>query len=531
MSDRIYYLNPRIKRANLVEEYTAEQILEYKKCAEDPVYFIENYVKITSLDRGLVLFKLRSYQRNLIKLYHSSQKVATVQSRQMGKTVTTAAFLLWFSIFTPSKVVAILANKGMIAREILDRMITMLENLPFYLQPGVKVLNKGSVEFGNNSKVFAAATSPSAIRGFSINFLYLDEFAHVEKAQEFFTSVFPTISSGKTTKIVVSSTPNGLNTFYKLWKDSLDGKNDFTPFKVDWWEFEERDEDWKRRQLEILGEHGFAQEYGNEFLGSSNTLIAGHKLRDLTYETPIKSDNEIKILEEPKPENKYVAVVDCSRGVGKDFNTITVFDVTEFPYKTVFTFKSNVVKPMVLPSIIVPIAKQYNQAYILIERNDIGLAVAESCYFDLEYENIFSTKSGGRRGQQLTYGSSNSSPLGVQMTASVKRLGSSTLKSLIEGDKLIQFTEDQVMELYNFVMKGDNYAADEGSHDDLVMNMVLFAWAVTQPFYQQLMEQRIQDEFPMNPVEQYDNLGFFVMNDGLDEVEVPNKNWSIETLY
>ena len=530
MSDRIYYLNPRIKRANLVEEYTAEQILEYKKCSENLIYFIEKYIKINSLDHGLIPFKLRDYQKRLIEGYAKSNRIITLQSRQLGKTLCTASFLLWYACFHPNKTIAILANKAVIAREILSRVFLSLENLPFFLQPGTKVLNKGSIDFANGSRIFAEATSPTAIRGFSINLLYLDEYAFVENAEEFFSAVFPTVTAGNTTKIIISSTANGLNLFYKIWKDSIEGKNSFLPIKVDWWEHPDRDEKWKNEQLAILGEHKFAQEYGNEFLGSSNTLIAGHKLKELSYETPVKFDNEIKILEEPNSESKYIVVVDCSRGVGEDFNTITVFNVTEFPYKTVFTFKSNTIKPMVLPSMIVPIAQKYNNAYLLIERNDIGLSVAETCYFDLEYENILSTKSGGKRGQQLTYGCSNSSPLGVQMTASVKRLGCSTLKSLIEGNKLIQFTEDQVMELYNFVMSGDSYAADSGSHDDLVMNMVLFAWAITQPFYQQLMEQRIQDEFSMNPVDEYDNLGFFTINDGIEEPE-PTKNWSIETWY
>ena len=371
--------------------------------------------------------------------------------------------------------------------------------------------------------------------------IYLDEFAFVPNAEEFFRSTYPVISSGKETKLIVSSTANGLNLFYKMWKDANEGRSDLKPFRVDWFQVPGRDEAWKIRQLAILGQHGFDQEYGNEFLGSANTLIAGHKLKELTYEVPIKSDNEIKILEEPKVDilengvkspHRYLTVVDCCRGVGEDYHTVTVFDITSFPYKTVFTFRSNTVKPMALSSIIVPIAKKYHDSYLLIERNDIGLAVAESCFFDHEYENIFSTKTGGKRGQQLTYGSSKTAVLGVQMTKSVKRVGHSNLKSLIEGNKLIQFTEEQVMELYNFVSKGDSFEADSGSHDDLVMNMVLFSWAVVQPFYQQLMTQRIQDEFPINPVEEYNNLGFFVMNDGIDRDDEPvSKNWSIETVY
>lgn len=516
MSDKNYYLNPKIKKIELQEEYTPEQVKEYVKCSQDPVYFIENYVEINALDKGFVKFKLRGYQKELIKSLHENNKTIILSSRQSGKTITTAAFILWYALFNPDKTIAILANKAPIAREILARIIAALERIPFFLQPGTKTLNKGSIEFGNDSRIIAAATSSDGIRGFSVNFLLLDEFAFVDNDVEFFKSVFPTISSGSSTKIAISSTPHGLNLFYKLFKDAKDGKNDFVPFEISWDMVPGRDENWKTQQLEILGEHGFRQEYGNEFLGSSNTLISGDVLQKLVWESPIYTDTFKTILEEPKENHNYVITVDSSRGVGEDYSVAIVIDVTTYPYKVVCTYRDNVIRPILLSNVICELAKKYNMAFLLIERNTVGQTVAESCFHDLEYENIFTTTQ-GKKGQELRNSFGKSFKLGVEMTSQVKRLGSYMLKTLIEENKLINFTDKIVMELYTFVNKNNTWMAETGRHDDLVMSLVLFSWAVNQPFFKDITNSDLRLSLMDNP-DEHEIFSFAGISDGKEQV-------------
>lgn len=485
MPDHNYYLNPKIKRVDLQEEYTPEQIREYVKCSEDPLYFIENYVEINALDHGFIKFKLRGYQTDFINSLHKNNKNIILSSRQSGKTTTTVAYIIWYAIFNPDKMIAILANKAAIAREILARIIAALERIPFFLQPGTKTLNKGNVDFGNGSRIIAAATSADGIRGMSCNFLYLDEFAMVKDDAEFFKSVFPTISGGDTTKIVISSTPKGLNLFYKLFKEAKEGKNDFVPFEISYDMVPGRDEAWKRKQLEILGEYGFRQEFGNEFLGSSNTLIAAHILQSLTWETPIKSEPTYTLLEEPQENHNYVISVDSSRGVGQDYSVAIVIDVTSYPYRVVYTYHDNDIRPIMLPNVLVSLAKKYNNAFLLIERNTVGQTVADSCFYDFEYENIFTTTQ-GKKGQELRNSFGRQFKLGVEMTASVKRLGCYMFKTLVEEQKLINLTDKIVMECYTFVGDKGSWAAEKGKHDDLVMSLVLFSWAIDQPFFKNI---------------------------------------------
>jgi Terminase RNaseH-like domain/Terminase large subunit, T4likevirus-type, N-terminal len=523
-NEKNYYLNPKIKRAELKEEYTAEQIQEYVKCAEDPIYFIENYVEINSLDKGFVKFRTRGYQKELIQKFFKHNKNIVLSSRQSGKSITTAAFILWYIFFNPDKNVAILANKAAVAREILARIVASFERVPFFLQPGVKVLNKGSVELGNSSKIIAAATSASAIRGFSCNLLYLDEFAFVENAEEFFRSVIPTISSGNTTKVIISSTPQGLNLFHKLWKDAVDGNNDYIPTEITWDQVPGRDEAWKNLQMAQLGEHGFRQEFGNEFLGSSNTLISGYKLQSLTWEKPLKQSNSLIILEEPKENHNYVISVDSSRGVENDYSVAIVIDTTTVPYKIVARFKDNTTRPILLPNIIVDLAKKYNRAFLLIERNTVGQTVAESCYWDLEYENIFTTIQ-GKKGQELRSSFSKSNKIGVEMTTQVKRLGTSILKTLVEEDKLIQYTEDIVTELYSFINKSGTWGGEAGKHDDLVMALVLFSWASNQLFFKEITNSDLRKSFLTEQSEAEEEIYSFAgISDG-SEIEEIDNSW------
>lgn len=502
-AEKTFYLNPKIKKSNLEEKYDKETLLEYMKCASDPSYFIENYIKIINLDSGLQNFSLRGYQREMIKKYHENNKVIVLSARQSGKTTTTAAYILWYVCFNPEKTAIILANKAATAREILSRITLMLENVPFFLQPGVNILNKGSIEFGNNSKIIATSTSSDSIRGFSCNLLYLDEFAHVPNSVEFFKSSYPTITSGKSTKIIISSTPNGLNLFYKLWTEAKNGENDFVNFEIHWKEVPGRDEVWKKDQLAILGPDGFAQEFENEFIGSSNTLISSSYLKELPICRGIK-ENNIEILEQPKENRVYCISVDVSRGTGNDYSAFVVLDITEYPIKIVVIFKDNNIRPLLLPEIILQYAKKYNNAFILVERNGNGLDVVDVLYHEFEYENIFSTKSKQKIGQVLSLGISKHYIGGVEMTKSVKRVGCSNLKSLIEEKKLINFNEDILIELYNFVRKADTFQADAGEHDDLVMCLVLFSWAITEDFYKELTKTDFRKEL----IKEYNLEGF-----------------------
>ena len=518
--EKNYYLNPKIKKTNLKETYTEHEVKEYVKCLSDPIYFIENYVKIVNLDKGLELFKLRGYQKRLIEAYYNNDKNIVLSSRQSGKTITTAAFMLWYICFNPDKTAIILANKAPTAREILARIILMLENLPFFLQPGVKTLNKGSVEFGNNSKIIATSTSSDSIRGFSCNFLYLDEFAHVKNAVEFFTSSYPTITSGKNTKIIISSTPCGLNLYYKLWMEAKSGRNDFNPVEIRWDEVPGRDEAWKRDQIAILGEDGFAQEFGNEFIGSSNTLIYSEILKELPIQVGRKTNDGYEFLEDPQENHSYVIAVDVSRGTGNDYSVCVVLDVTQYPVKIVATFRNNQIRPLILPEIILNLARKYNEAYIMVERNGNGLDVVDVLYNEYGYENIFSTKSKQRVGQVLSVGISKSYIGGIEMTKSIKRIGCSNFKSLVEEKKLINFTEDIMMELYNFVKSGDSYEADSGYTDDLVMALVMFSWAVTEDFYKELTKTDFRKELITKYVEEKEEdmpLGIIVSSPEIEQ--------------
>jgi len=409
-------------------------------------------------------------------------------------TTTAAIFLLWYACFNEDKLIYILANKASLAREILGRVCAAYERLPFFLQPGAKSWNKGSIELGNNSRIITAATTSSAIRGSTANLVYLDEFAFVEQAEEFFKSTYPTISSGKTAKMIISSTPQGLNLFYKLWKDAKDGVSDFTPFEITWDKVPGRDEAWKQKNIALLGDHGFRQEYGNEFLGSSNTLISGDVLQRLTWEIPIRvsDDGCWKFLQEPKEYHRYIVAVDSARGQEADSSVMVVIDYTAIPYHVVAMYKSDKVRPIVLPTLVVEMARKYNEAYLLIERNSIGQTVVEQCWYELEYENIFGTTTknnrSGRGGQKLTIGFGKHIKQGVEMTATIKKIGTSMLKTLIEENKLDNLTDDIVQELYNFISLGNSWGADKGKHDDLVMALVLFSWTVSQSFFKEFAE-------------------------------------------
>lgn len=355
VNEKEHYMgNPHVKRDGVITQWTQQQINEYIKCSKDPSYFAVTYCKIINLDKGLVNFELYPYQTKMFNHFNDNRFSIVLACRQSGKSISSVAYLLWYAIFHPEKNIAILANKGQTAREMLSRVTLMLENLPFWIQPGCKSLNKGSIEFSNNSKIMAASTSASSIRGFSINLLYLDEFAFVEDAATFYTSTYPVISSGQDTKVIITSTANGIgNTFHKIWEGAVQKTNAYKPFRVDWWDVPGRDEKWKAETIANTSQLQFDQEFGNTFFGTGDTLISSRALLDLRRVDPIEylEDYKLLIYKHPvvsKEENKnheYIMTVDVSKGRGQDYSTFTVIDISTTPFEQVAVYRDNTISP------------------------------------------------------------------------------------------------------------------------------------------------------------------------------------------
>ena len=515
-----YLGNRNLKKIGVPVEYTQEQVQQYIKCSKDPVYFIKNYVKIVHVDYGLVDFDLWPFQQEMVGKFDDNRFVICKLPRQVGKTTTVAAYILWQVLFNDQFSVAILANKQAQAREILGRIQTAYEHLPKWLQQGVKEWNKGNIELENGSEILASATSSSAIRGTSQNLIYLDEFAFVPNnlQEEFFASVFPTISSGTTTKVLITSTPNGMNMFYKIWVDSEEGNNSYVRHDVHWSDVPGRDEAWKKETIKNTSEEQFSQEFECEFLGSSQTLINGRKLAQIPFIHPRYRHNNFDIYEKPKENRLYVITVDTARGVGLDYSALVVFDVTDIPYKVVGKYRSREISPMFFPDVVVNAAKMYNDAFVLVELNDLGEQVASVIQQDLEYENILSTSVKGRGGQQVGGGFANRIQLGVKTTKTTKRIGCSNLKDLVENDKLIINDYDLLQELSVFINKRNSYEAEEGHHDDLVMCTVLFSWLVRQEFFIELTDNDIRSRLYLENQKliEDDVLPFGIVDDGHD---------------
>lgn len=482
-----YNGNVNLKSSGVKLQFTVHQAMEYMKCQDDYIYFIKNYCKIVSLDRGLISFELYDYQRKFLKTLHDNKYTISMLARQMGKTQTVSAYVLWYVLFQDNKTCAILANKAAAAREVLSRVKDMYECLPIWLQQGVKTWNKGDIELENGSKVFCSGTSASGIRGRSVNLLYLDEFAIVPNtvADEFFTSTYPTISSGKTTKVVITSTPLGYNHFWKLWNSAVNKTNEFVNFFAPWSAHPLRDQAWADEQRKNLGELRYQQEVECSFLGSSLTLLTSSTLASLVTSSPLKFTDNLKVYSYPETNNKYVLVCDPSEGVGVDSSAFCVIDITEIPYKVVATYKSNKISPNILPNIIHRVATSYNQAYVMCEINKVEI-VANILHNDLEYENLLYVV-GGKSGQEISAGFGGSkSRFGVVTDKRVKRLGCSTLKQLVENNKLI-FSDDEIIsEFSTFIERRGSYGADDGYHDDLVMTLVLFSWMTTCNYFKDL---------------------------------------------
>ena len=533
-SDNIYLGNPNLKKANVSQSFSAEEIEEYIKCSKDPVYFIQKYIKIISLDKGLIPFEMYDFQVDMTYKFHENRFNIAKLPRQSGKSTIVTSYLLWYVLFNDNVNVAILANKAATAREMLQRLQLSYENLPKWLQQGINQWNRGSLELENGSKIMAASPSASAVRGMSFNVIFLDEFAFIPNhiADQFFSSVYPTISSGKSTKVIIISTPHGMNMFYKLWHDAERNKNEYVTTEVHWSEVPGRDAKWKEQTIANTSEEQFRVEFECEFLGSVDTLISASKLRTMVYEDPITRNAGLDVFEQPEDGKTYVMTVDVARGVTKDYSAFVVIDTTTIPYKLVAKYRNNKIKPLLFPNVINEVARAYNHAYVMIEVNDIGGQVADIMQFDLEYDNLFMCAMRGRAGQVVGQGFSGSkTQLGVKMTTTVKKTGCSNLKALIEDDKLELSDYDIISELTTFIQRGQAWEAEEGCNDDLAMCLVIFAWVALTDYFKELHDADVRNRMYLEQKEaiEADMAPFGFVSDGLEDdtfVDPEGQTWT-----
>ena len=535
MASDFYLGNPNLKNVAQKINWTEDNLTEYMLCKEDSEHFIRNFVKIIHVDRGLVSFEMYDYQKDMVHKFNDNRFVICKMPRQTGKSTTIIAFLLHYVLFNENVNVAILANKGAVARELLSRLQLAYEHLPKWLQQGVVIWNKGNIELENGSKILASATSGSAVRGSSFNIIFLDEFAHVPSniAEQFFTSVYPTISSGESTKVLIVSTPLGMNMFYKMWADAQEKRNNYVPVEVHWSQVPGRDEKWKQETIKNTSEVQFTQEFECEFIGSTHTLISAAKLRMMVFKTPIFSKNGLDVYEEPIKNALYCMIVDTAQGKDQDYSAISIFDISQIPYRQVAKYRSNKISPMLYPDIIFHIGKKYNMSWILLEVNDVGSQVAETLHYDLEYENIIVSSMKGRAGQQVGGGFGKNIQLGIRTSKQLKRIGCSTLKEMIESDKLIISDFDTISELTTFAVKNNSYEAEEGSNDDLAMTLVIFSWLVQQRYFKDLTDLDIRKklaEEQMKALED-DLLPFGIIDDGRESQTFTDNSgttWTID---
>ena len=522
-----YRDNPLLKKAGVEVQYTQEQVDEYIKCSKDPIYFAKKYIKIVNVDEGLINFSMWPFQEKMLELFKDNRFVITKCPRQVGKTTTTVAYMLWATIFTDNQNCAVLANKGSLARDILAKYQLAYENLPHWLQQGVVTWNKGNVELENGSKIIAASTSSSAIRGGSFNIVFLDEFAFVPNniANEFFNSVYPVISSGKKTKIIIVSTPNGMNLFYKLWMDAQNKKNNYVPFEIHWSMVPGRDQAWREETIRNTSERQFAQEFETEFLGSTNTLVSGSKLQMLTYGEPLVTHDMMKIYEHPikadgetqLKDHLYAICVDVSEGKNLDSSAFSVIDISQTPYKQVATYNSSSISPILFPTVIFNAARLYNDAYVLVEINN-NPQVADTLHQDFEYENLLKIYTGNKKPQQLSAGFARGVQMGLNMSPQVKKIGCANLKTLIESDKLLISDFDTYSQLTTFVANKNSFAAEEGANDDSVMTLVIFAWMATQKYFKEIVNHDLRKQIQLENMNQLDEevLPAPIIEDGLE---------------
>jgi hypothetical protein len=530
-----YQSNPNLPNEQYRHSFTQHELDEYVKCADDPVYFARKYIRIINVDRGLIPFDMWDFQERMLNTFHNNRFSICKLPRQVGKSTTSVAYILHQVLFNENFVVAILANRAPTARELLGKLKLAFEYLPMFLKQGIKEWNKGSIYLANGSRVLADSTSGSSVRGFSFNIIFLDEFAFVPNniAEEFFNSTYPTISSGKTSKVVIVSTPNGMNLFYKMWMDAIEKRSTYQPIEIHWSMVPGRDEAWALETIRNTSQRQFDQEFGCEFLGSTNTLISGAKLATLTFRTPIESRDYLDVFYQPEPKHTYVMCVDVAEGQGLDYSTFSIFDVTQIPYIQVAKYRNNEISPVLFPTVIYQVAKRYNDAFVLVEINSIGLQISDILHFELSYENLLKFQLKGKQGQQQSQGfgagGKNKIAMGLKTTVQTKNIGCANLKTLVENDKLIINDADTIMELASFSASKKSFAAEEGSNDDLAMTLVHFGWLTSQRVFKETVSSDIrlllqQEQFNMLDTQL---VPFGFIDDGLREDVEKDENGDI----
>lgn len=490
-----YNGNSKLRRAYTQISMSQYEIDEFEKCMNDPIYFVKNYVKIVVLGKGLQPFNLYQFQEDMINTFINERFVICKIPRQSGKSITTVAFLLHSILFNNHYNVAILAHKGSAANGLLARLKLAYENLPTWLQSGIVEWNKGNIELENGSKIGAFATSADGLRSGSYDAILLDEFAFVPDniAEEFFESTYPVISSGSNTKIIIVSTPKGMNHFYTSWIRAQKKLSDYIPIEVHWSAIPGRDQAWKEQTIRNTSAEQFKQEFETEFIGSSSTLISGSKITQLMslMENPIKKDGYIDIYHKPVEGHTYVLSADVAEGQELDYSCFSIMDVTTLPYVHVAKYRNNTISPLLYPTEIYRWAKEYNNAFVLVEINSIGLQVADILYNDFNYENMIRIKPATKTGQKMSAGNKKTN-LGLKQSVQTKKIGCANLKTLIENDKIITHDIETISELTTFVINKSSYAAEAGKNDDLVMTLVNFAWLTSQSYFRDNVGQDIR---------------------------------------
>jgi len=411
-------------------------------------------------------------------------------------TTIASIYILWYMLFNKNKSIAMLGNKEETSREIMDRLREAYEMLPLWMQPGVVIWNKKSIKLSNKSKAFTAATTASGIRGKAINFLLLDEFAFVNNdiAEPFMASVFPVISSGKTGRICVVSTPSGTNHFYDIWRKAISGKSSFKPVRVHWYEVPGRDEFWKEMMITDIGQMRFNQEYGGEFLGSTATLISGSFLEEQINRNcdddaaRVLKNGKFKVWADPIPYHRYVVGVDTADGIGKDYSVIQVLDISDLRMiQQVAIYCSNDTKPIEFSQLIKEISVKYNNAPTMIENNNRGGGrVTYWLWYELDFENMVNVQKKEK---------------GITASTKTKSMACINMQTIFEARRIVIKDKSTVNELLEFEDRGDGYySAKRGRHDDRVMALL---WAL---YYLETKQFEHEDTFSHFTESNYDPL-------------------------
>jgi hypothetical protein len=519
-----YNGNSKLRKAYTQISMSQYEIDEFEKCMLDQLYFVKTYVKIVVLGKGLQPFSLYPFQEDMINTFINERFVICKIPRQSGKSITTVAFLLHSILFNNHYNVAILAHKGSAANQLLGRLKLAYENLPTWLQSGIVEWNKGNIELENGSKIGAFATSADGLRSGSYDAILLDEFAFVPDniAEEFFESTYPVISAGNKTKIIIVSTPKGMNHFYTSWIRATKKLSDYVPIEVHWSAVPGRDEAWKQQTIRNTSEEQFKQEFETEFVGSSSTLISGGKITQLMslMENPVRRDGYVDIYQKPQEGHTYVMSVDVAEGQELDYSCFSIIDVTNLPYVQVAKYRNNKISPLLYPTEIYRWAREYNEAFILVEINSIGLQVADLLYNDFNYENMIRIKPASKTGQKMSAGSKKTN-LGLKQSVQTKKIGCANLKILMETDKLITIDSETISEFTTFVISKSSYAAEAGKNDDLVMTLVNFAWLTSQSYFRDNVGQDIRSVLQKEQMNIIDSemMPMIVMDDGLRNLD------------